>query len=92
VATVPSTYVPGILPLGEGPHTPHTILFDYNRNNIPWRANAYVCQHGYDMSVCSVGDENHRGTGERMTEWFNELPQQHRDRTVVRNRLNGGTF
>lgn len=90
MATVPSTYVPGILPSGPGPHRPYTYLWEYNRHDVPWRAYAFICEHGYDSSECVLGNNVHAAVGQRMVDHINSVPAQQRDRTVTRNRLNGG--
>lgn len=65
---------------------PHTFLYDYNRNGIPWRANEYICPHGYESQTCGV-DWTCAPVGLRMVSWLNNLPGQWRDRAVVRDRL-----
>lgn len=91
MATVPTTYVPGIPPVGTGPLRPYTFLWEHNRHGVPWRAYAFVCDHGYNSNYCVLGGKYHLAVGQRMVDWINSVPAQQRDRTVTRNRLNGGT-
>ena len=68
-----------------------TFAYQQNRNGVPWRATDYYCEHGNSMVECTVGDDNHRATGQAMLDWINDRPTQQFQRTVTRNNiLNGG--
>ena len=67
---------------------PHTFTYTLNRDGVPYRAEEYVCQHGYPSTACGVGDRNIcPETGVLMVEWWNSLPKQMREREVDRTRI-----
>lgn len=73
-----------------GPYMPQTYWWTFNRNGLPWRAEFYVCFHGYPQDSCQLGDDHHRDTGRLMLEHINGQSSQYIQRAADRDRITYG--